>query len=123
MELSACPREPCLAVGATEGGGAGLAGATHQLSTNQLPGHRHIHGGPLGEPGVGRRRAVADACVRGDESFDLDSLTALHGAEGKPVPLVLSCQLEEQQPVQREQRGVWVALRAADGRPPDRDTT
>lgn len=84
---------------------AGLTAAAHQLSTDQLPGHRHVHGGPLGEPGVGRRRAVADACVRGDQSFDLDSLTALHGAEGKLVSLVLSGQLEEQQPVQRGQRG------------------
>lgn len=93
-------------LGGTGGRGAGVPPATHQLSSTQLPGHRHVHSGPLREPGVGCGRAVADARVLGDQSFDLDSLAALHGAEGKLLPWVLSCQLQEQQPIHREEGAV-----------------
>lgn len=63
--------------------------ATYQLSSNELLGHRHIHHGPLSEPGVSGGCAVADARIPWDEGFDLDPLTALHGAEGKLLPFIL----------------------------------
>ena len=63
--------------------------ATYQLSPKELPGQWYIHYGPLSEPGVSRGCAVADACISWEQSFNLDSLTALHGAESKFLPFVL----------------------------------
>ena len=85
--------------------GLGWLSATHQQRTEELPGHGHVHDGLLRELGVGRGRAVADACVLWDQSFNLYPLAALHRTEGKLLSLVLSFQLQEKQPAHGSRAG------------------
>ena len=79
---------------------------SYQPGVGQLPGHGHVHDGLLCVPGVCPCHAVTGGAALGDDGRDLDPLTALDGAEGEALAVVVGLHLDEQQATgkQRERR-------------------
>lgn len=92
----------------------------YQLCTRELLWHWHFHYWRLDVLGIGRGFTVADASCLWDHSFDPYSFTALYRAESKFLLLILSFELQKQQPAGRRKKtnSILQTFCAKEYRPP-----